>query len=164
MSSDSQNNNALFYVNLSRVVHVFVFDKYLDNKFFNYFCYAILFNKIYLFNFLHLMILQLLFYSQCHQLRELLEQVYSYLRIMFVNSEQLSANNCNFSGCLVYAVIKLELEFFKIMLIASNVLVFILAIIFQAALKSTISFKHIFLFALLFIVLQLRVAHLSICF
>ena len=34
MSSDSQNNNALFYVNLSRVVHVFVFDKYLDNKFF----------------------------------------------------------------------------------------------------------------------------------
>ena len=110
------------------------------------------------------MILQLLFQSQCHQLRELLEQVYPYLRIMFVNSEQLSENNCNFNGCLVYAVVKLELEFFKIMLIASNVLVFILAIIFQAALKSTLSFKHIFVFALLFTVLQLRVAHLSLCF
>lgn len=67
---------------------------------------------------------------------------------MPVDTEQWHAKTGNFNGCLYYAIVKLKLNLFNIMLSVRQVLTFTLAITFQYIFKfNTVStFFNYFLY------------------
>ena len=86
---------------------------------------------------------------------------------MPVDIEQWHAEVWNFSGCLHYAIIKLEINLFNIMVRVSQALALILAIISQYVVKINRAFHFlhiIFAFVLLFIVLKFTVTNDGLCF
>ena len=60
---------------------------------------------------------------------------------MHVDIEHWHAEIGNFNGSLRYTFVKLKLDLFSIMLNVSQVLTFILAIIFQGIFKATLFFN-----------------------
>ena len=86
---------------------------------------------------------------------------------MLVDIEQWHAEIGNFNWCLHYAIIRLEMNLFNIMVRVSQVLALILAIIFQYVFKINRAFHFlniIFVFVLLFIVLKFTVTNIGLCF
>ena len=86
---------------------------------------------------------------------------------MPVDLEQWHVEIGNFNGCLHYAIIKLEINLFNIMVRVSQALALILAIISQYVFKINRAFHFlniIFVFVLLFIVLKFTVTNNGLCF
>ena len=81
--------------------------------------------------------------------------------------EQWHAEIGNFNECLHYAIIKLEINLFNIMVRVSQALALILAKISQYVFKINRAFHFlniIFVFVLLFIVLKFTVTNNGLCF
>ena len=107
------------------------------------------------------------FHSQNHKLSEFILGGYSYIGIMLVDIEQWRAEIGNFNGCLHYAIIKLEINLFNIMVKVIQVLALILAIISQYVFKINAVFHFlniIFVFVLLCIVLKFTVTNTCLYF
>ena len=109
--------------------------------------------------------LLLLFDIEHHELNELIWAGYSYLGILPIDVKQQNAEIGNFNEGLHYAIIKLDINLFDIMVRKNQVLALILAIILRYIFKintAFLFFKHDIV--LLFIVLQFRFANTGICF
>ena len=86
---------------------------------------------------------------------------------MSVDIEQWRAEIRNFNGCLHYAIIKLGINLFKIMVRVSQVLALILAKMSQYVFIINKTFHLLntfFVFVLLFIVLKFTVTNYGLCF
>ena len=83
---------------------------------------------------------------------------YSYLGIMLVDIEQWHAEIGNFHGCLHYAIIKLEINLFNIMVRVSQALALILAIISQYVFKINRAFHFLnIIFCVCFVIYCLEI-------
>ena len=71
---------------------------------------------------------------------------------MPVDTEQWHAETGNFNGCLYYAIVKLKLNLFNIMLSVRQVLTFTLAITFQYIFKFNTVFYSLNIFCICFVI------------